>query len=639
MDIKNTVSVEISGGKSQQNVDKLKRNLTDIEKGADKTKGSTERLRNSLGHFVKSAEKGSKKVSTGFKKMDESSSKFNRSLGVDSGKAIKAFIGYTAAFASVSVALRSVITTTKEFEQSVSQLSAITGAVGEDLEFYAEQSREIGRTTTLSASQAVTAFKLIASAKPDLLGSRDALAAVTKEAVTLAEAASIDLPQAANALGNSLNQFGAGAEEASRFINVLAAGSKFGSSSIQDTAEALKAAGAAANAAGISFESTNAGIQALAAGGLKAAQAGTGLRNVLLILEEEADTNLRPSVVGLATAIQNLSDKNLTLTETTDIFGRESAIAALTLMEQSDTLGTLTENMTATSVAAEQATANFDNLSGDTMRAKSAMEELQLALGTKLTPALRESTQGFTVFANNLAQFVDSDEFEEWTGKTFIALEILATFLATKMVWSLGRASIGFAATTAAQVSTLTATTALTTGFRVLTSATGIGLVVTAVAILTAAFIKLGKSQDDARKGAVDYISGNGGLENIQLAILGVDNQIEDLREVIERESGIFGPFSGRRAGEAHNSILDLKRYLKQLKEEEERLIKVQEREEAQLRSAKVSVGVLKDAYVDLNDVSIELLNTTDLLTVAVAEQEFQMTGVTFGTEGYTQAN
>jgi hypothetical protein len=91
-----------------------------------------------------------------------------------------------------------LLKTLSAFTKSISELSAITGATGKDLKFYEEQAALIGKTTTLSASQAADAFKLIASAKPDLLANKEALAAVTKEAVKLAEAAGIGLADAAS---------------------------------------------------------------------------------------------------------------------------------------------------------------------------------------------------------------------------------------------------------------------------------------------------------------------------------------------------------------------------------------------------------------------------------------------------------
>src|SRR5690606_11091448 len=110
----------------------------------------------------------------------------------------------------------------------------ITGATGDDLAYYEEQAKKIGQTTSLSASQAVEAFKLIGSAKPELLSNKEALAAMTEEAIKLAEASGMDLPDAANSLASALNQFGESSEEANRYINVMAAGAKEGSAEITE---------------------------------------------------------------------------------------------------------------------------------------------------------------------------------------------------------------------------------------------------------------------------------------------------------------------------------------------------------------------------------------------------------------------
>src|SRR5476649_2753222 len=98
----------------------------------------------------------------------------------------------------------------------------------------------MGRTTEYSASQAVEALKLMASAKPELLQTADGLTQATKSALVLAQAAGTTLPDATKTLALSLNQFGAGANQADRYINVLAAGAKFGASEITDTAPRLK---------------------------------------------------------------------------------------------------------------------------------------------------------------------------------------------------------------------------------------------------------------------------------------------------------------------------------------------------------------------------------------------------------------
>lgn len=306
-------------------------------------------------------------------------------------------LGAAVAAIGVGSAVKQAISVNREFNKSISELSAITGATGRDLKFLTDASKEFGATTTLTASQAATAFKLIASAKPDLLSNVEALKAVTREAIALSEAAGIDLPAAANALGNSLNQFGADASEAGRFINVLAAGAKFGSSSIAETAEALKNAGVSAANAKVSFEQTNAAIQALSTSGLRGAEAGTGLRNVLTILDTAADKNLRPSVVGLAGALENLAAQQLDNTEFVKLFGRENQNAARILLNQRENFIGLTAALTGTTTAYEQAATNVDNLNGDMLALASAFEGVQIEAAALADGGLRDITQALTV--------------------------------------------------------------------------------------------------------------------------------------------------------------------------------------------------------------------------------------------------
>jgi len=59
--------------------------------------------------------------------------------------------------------------TFKTFEQGVEDLSAITGAAGKDLNFLKSSAIDLGKTVAGGAIAVVEAYKLIASAKPELL--------------------------------------------------------------------------------------------------------------------------------------------------------------------------------------------------------------------------------------------------------------------------------------------------------------------------------------------------------------------------------------------------------------------------------------------------------------------------------------
>ena len=369
-------------------------------------------------------------------------------LGKSTGLATKAIGLFGAAFAGIGLAstFKKITNDTMAFTKSISELSAITGATGKDLEFYEKQAALIGKTTTLSASQAATAFKLIASAKPDLLQNAEALAAVTKEAVKLAEAAGVDLADAASTVGVSLNQFGADASEAARFVNVLAAGAKEGSSSIEDTSMAMKNAGVAARLAGLSFEEANVGVQLLAKGGLFAAEAGTGFRQVLLKLENEAEDKFKPSMVGLAGALENLAAENMNLTELTDLFGAEAMKSAAIMINGAKDARTLERALTGTSTATEMAATNFDNMTGDLLSLDSANEGLAITLGQMLEPAMRRTIQAVTDFSRAADDFVKSDKFIKYLEIAITALKLISVLIGVQLIAALAASITTFAA-------------------------------------------------------------------------------------------------------------------------------------------------------------------------------------------------
>ena len=120
-----------------------------------------------------------------------------------------------------------------EFGKSVASLSALTGLVGKELQWLSKQAKEVSKSgtdagiaITSSAKDIVDAYTLMGSSKPELLKNKEALDQVTQSALILAEAAGMEATEAVESLANTMNQFGAPASEASRYINVLAAGSK-----------------------------------------------------------------------------------------------------------------------------------------------------------------------------------------------------------------------------------------------------------------------------------------------------------------------------------------------------------------------------------------------------------------------------
>jgi len=231
-------------------------------------------------------------------RMNKTTNTFNRSIG--------GMIGRFATIAAVGGVIAGSIKKIADFEEQVSNLSAITGATGKDLDYLKQKAIELGGATTKSSIDTVKAFKLIASAKPELLENGAALASVTKEAIALSEASGLDLPTAATALTSALNQFDLGAEHSSRLINVLAASSKFAGAEVPDLTDALKEVGGIAKSTGLSVEQTAAAIESISGKEIKGSKAGIKLRNVFLRLASGAK-KYNPEVVGLSTALENLA--------------------------------------------------------------------------------------------------------------------------------------------------------------------------------------------------------------------------------------------------------------------------------------------------------------------------------------------
>lgn len=322
-------------------------------------------------------------------------------------------VGIGIGISEIASAANEAVKAFENFDGALKELSAITGLAGNDLDFFKSRALEVGSTTTTSANEYLEAVKLIASAKPELLQQPEALDRITNAARVLAEASGLELPAAATALTDALNQFNAGAEESEKFMNALAAGAKFGSAEVPEVTEALLKFGAVARQSNVTVEESVALIEALAERGIKGAEAGTALRNVLLRLSAP-DTLPKDAIKAfqrLGVNIGVLSDKTLPLqarlkelqkiqgdtNALVEIFGKENAIAAANVIEQTKRIGELTQQVTGTNTAFEQASIIQESAQAESERLTNKMETLKIEIGERLLPvvnALRSALVG-----------------------------------------------------------------------------------------------------------------------------------------------------------------------------------------------------------------------------------------------------
>lgn len=322
---------------------------------------------------------------------------------------MRSFVGSFAAMAGVSVAFTDAIKTSMQFEKSLSSLRSITGLSATDMEFFKQKAIELGSTSTQTASQVVEAFQLIGSQQPELLKNKEALSEVTKQAITLAEAAGMDVPEAAKALSGSINQMGESADKAGEYVNILAAASQAGSADIQYLSKAIEKSGGAASSVGVKYNELVAAIEAIAPKISEASEAGTNLRNIFLTLEASTDKNLKPSVVGLTAALDNLAKKNLDATGMTKMFGKESVTAALAIVNAKDQYKEYVKAITGTNTAIEQQKINNDNLAGSINGLSSAWERFVLTLN-KSNGILKETFDNLSKMVMQATELLKSDQ-------------------------------------------------------------------------------------------------------------------------------------------------------------------------------------------------------------------------------------
>ncbi|MDY3317770.1 phage tail tape measure protein, partial [Riemerella anatipestifer] len=269
-------------------------------------------------------------------------------------------------------------------ESALAEVSAITGAVGEDLEKLNTKAKNLTKTFGEDVNTNLDAFKTILSRLGPEIGNSDrAMEGLGESVNILSKTMEGDIKGATDAITTSMLQFQVdlrnpikAAEESKRMINVMAAGAKEGAAEIPQISASLVQAGVSAKLANLSFEETNAAIQAMAEGGKYGSEAGVAIRNV--ITNMSAQTKLSSDAVKILDAYgintKKMADTNVAwadrlrelkpiqndINALTEVFGRENAAAAQILIRSADSQAELTQKITGTNVAYEQAAIIMD---------------------------------------------------------------------------------------------------------------------------------------------------------------------------------------------------------------------------------------------------------------------------------------
>ncbi len=255
--------------------------------------------------------------------------------------------------------LQRIVQPYREFERCLAGLSAVVALPAADLEELGKVARKVGVESGFGAGQAVSAFGTLALAFSGEKLDKNSLVELQKQSVTLAQAVGISLDEAAGALGSTMSRFRLSASDAGRVINVLAAGAQAGDARVGDLAESLRTVGSTASEVGLSVEQTTAALEVLSRNDQKGAGVGMALRQMLGTMQRALGVDFRKiSLSDALAALQPMLTDTVALSRT---FGAENVDAAQFLIRNAQAVGAVTQQVTDTATATDQAATRTDN--------------------------------------------------------------------------------------------------------------------------------------------------------------------------------------------------------------------------------------------------------------------------------------
>lgn len=366
-----------------------KTKLSDAEYAADKLDNSLEEVESSA------------------KKADDGFTMFKATLANLAAEAI------TRAVDGIKNLAGNVIELGQNFTSTMSEVSAISGATGEDFEKLEACAREYGATTVFSASNAAEALKYMSLAGWDADQSTSALGGV----LNLAAASGMELGAASDMVTDYLSAFAMEAGDAAYFADLLSYAQSHSNTTAEALGEAYKNCAANLNAAGQDVETVTSLLEGMANQGYKGSEAGTAMAAIMRDITngmKDGAIKIGKTSVAVMDAQGNFRDLTDILTEveaaTNGMGDAERAVALsstftadstkglnLILNEGMDKIAGYEEELRGASGSAEEmANIMNDNLSGDVAAMNSAFEELGLKIYDALESKLRAGVQFIT---------------------------------------------------------------------------------------------------------------------------------------------------------------------------------------------------------------------------------------------------
>lgn len=263
-----------------------------------------------------------------------------------------------------------------QFQYAMSQVQAISGIAGDKFDLVQQKARDLAKTFGVDASDAAGVFStLLSQLGPQIAEYPDAIESMARSSLTLSKTMDGDVAGAVRALTTSFNAFEGEAtdvDSAAKLMNMqmnlIAKSAQVGAAEVVDISESLKNIGPAASNLGVSFAETNALFQVLGQNQIKAAEAGTALRNAMLILSAPT-SDAAKALQALGVDMSVMSDKSIPFADrlkelvpvmnNTEVmarlFGRENVVAGQILVGNTEKIKQWTEEVQGSNSAVDQA--------------------------------------------------------------------------------------------------------------------------------------------------------------------------------------------------------------------------------------------------------------------------------------------
>jgi len=313
-----------------------------------------------------------------------------------------------------------------EFESSMARVKALSGATNEEFKRLNSTARQLGASTTFSASEVGQGMQYLAMAGFKANETIKAMPGL----LNLASAGQTDLAMTSDIASDILSGFGLKAKDMGNVSDILAKTFTTANTDLAQLGETMKYVGPVARKAGMSLEEASAMAGLLGNVGIKGSQAGTTLRKMLLSLAApssgasktlkklgvdtlDANGNMRNMVEILgdvAKATKGMgSGEQLAIYK--DIFGEEAAAGVAELISKEGAKG-ITKYLdviknykgTASRIAKQQ----NDTVKGSFKALGSALEGVSISATSLFLPALKGITSGITSVTQGLNSFIEN---------------------------------------------------------------------------------------------------------------------------------------------------------------------------------------------------------------------------------------